>query len=146
MSQQDLHTIVYPGTANQVAGMGLNFVSISTNSVHTGNTINTVGFEALEMLFVATSYTDGTFTLSFQDSPDGTNWTAVPAQFTLGLSSTQIITAANAPTWIGYIGKKQYVRLVVTSTNVTTGATVGAIALNAFPHFAPTDPNFVPAD
>jgi hypothetical protein len=146
MSTKDLHTRIFPGTSYGTQALALNPTAITTDTATAGATVDTQLFEGLEFFVFATARTDGTFTPSLQDSDDGVNWTAVDPKWVLGTSAAQAITAAHVPSWLGYVGKHRYVRLVITSTNVTSGATLTAVCGQYWPHFAPTDSTFVPVN
>lgn len=79
--------------------------------------------------------TDGTHTVSFEDSDDGSTWAATTAlQGTppaIGSSNDNVQYA------IAYTGLKRYVRVVVTAAGTTTGGIVGATAILGNPRSAP---------
>lgn len=70
--------------------------------------------------------TDGTHTFAVQDSPDGTNWTAVADEFLQGAEPA--VTSSNDDTVyrIGYLGAERYLRVVATVSGATTGGVYSA--------------------
>lgn len=82
--------------------------------------------------------TDGTHTVQVQDSPDGTNWTAVGDEFLQGAEPA--VTSANDERVheIGYVGHQRYLRVVSTvSGSPATGGAYGALVLLGWPRRMP---------
>lgn len=105
-----------------------------TNGTVNGTTVDLGAFgnDFRSVMFIVSTatVTDGTHAITMQDSPDGTNWTAVPAAKRQG--SLPTVLAANDDTLyqFGYIvGTNQYVRLVATTTGATTGGVYSAVAV-----------------
>jgi hypothetical protein len=105
-----------------------------TNGTVNGATVDlgVFGNDFRTVLFVVSTgtITDGSHAITMQDSPDGTNWTTVPAAARQG--SLPTIVAANDDTLFefGYIvGTNQYVRLVATTTGATGGGVYSAVAV-----------------
>lgn len=74
--------------------------------------------------------TDGTHTIEVQDSPNGSDWTAVAAEFLQGTEPA--ITPSNDVQVheIGYTGHQRYLRVVSTvSGSPATGGVYGATVL-----------------
>lgn len=74
--------------------------------------------------------TDGTHTIEVQDSPNGSDWTAVANEFLQG--SEPAVTSANDERTheIGYTGQQRYLRVVSTVTgSPATGGAYGAVVL-----------------
>lgn len=74
--------------------------------------------------------TDGTHTIEVQDSPNGSDWTAVGAEFLQGAEPA--ITSANDERVheIGYTGHQRYLRVVSTVSGApATGGVYGATVL-----------------
>lgn len=80
------------------------------------------------VLFVALAgtVTDGTYTLSVQDSENGSAWADASDYDVQG--GPAVLSASNTVAELGYNGTKRYCRLVVTAADVTEGGTVGAVA------------------
>lgn len=108
--------------------------TITTDTVTNGSAIDTAHFDSGVMFFIdASAWTDGTYALSLEDSPDNSVWTAVPAaKLILPGGAVSISAATSAGDDLGRIGAfstNQYVRIVVTSTGTTSGATIVGYAI-----------------
>lgn len=82
------------------------------------------------ILVHAGTVTDGTHTIEVQDSPNGSDWTAVAAEFLQGAEPA--ITSSNDVQIheIGYTGHQRYLRVVSTvSGSPSTGGVYGATVL-----------------
>lgn len=108
--------------------------AIRTNGTENGTTVDlgVYGNDFRSVMFVVSTgtVTDGTHAITMQDSPDGTNWTAVAAGKRQG--SLPSILAANDDTLyqFGYIvDANQYVRLVATTSGATSGGAFSAVAI-----------------
>ncbi|WP_454199585.1 hypothetical protein [Nocardia sp. Marseille-Q1738] len=108
--------------------------AVRTNGTVNGTTVDlgVFGNDFRSVLFIVSTgtITDGSHAITMQDSPDGTNWTTVPASQRQG--SLPTIVAANDDTLFefGYIvGTNQYVRLVATTSGATTGGVFSAVAV-----------------
>ena len=105
-----------------------------TNGTANGTTVD-LGvfgndFRTVMFVVVTGTITDGTHTVSMQDSPDGTTWTAVAANRVQG--SLPTIAAADDDTVFSFgytAGTQQYVRLVVVTAGATTGGVFSAMAI-----------------
>lgn len=107
----------------------LNIQAITTSTTTAGNAINTLGFESIAFAVELGARTDGTFTPLIQDSNDGVNYTDVVDQFLIGTEAEASINTANTIKKIGYNGKKQYVKVSLVSTGVSSGATASITAV-----------------
>lgn len=119
----------------------LNAATISTNTTTDGTSVGLAqsGKNYRSVMFVAecTARTDGTFTLTPQESANGsTGWTDVPAERLQGAPAA--LTVANTVAEIGVIpdpGTSPFLRLRITSTLVTSGGSVTAVVLLGSPSF-----------
>ena len=104
------------------AEIGLANQAITGNSVVTGAIIDTASFTALEFLLQAGTITDGAYAVKLVHGDDSglSDVADVSAEETLG-SADFALTDDDSAKRIGYIGKKRYVRVVITATGVTTG-------------------------
>ncbi len=117
--------------------LGLATTTIGTNTTTNGASVDlndTNGFEGLEFYVLVAAFTDGDYALTIDESDDDSIFTPTSTANMIGEST---ISAAGTAR-IGYVGKKQFARLVVTSTNVSTGADVTAIAVKGFARHNPT--------
>jgi len=152
MSQFDLHNYVKSASA-------LNIQTISTNTATNGNIIDTQGFESLEFIIFAGTITDGTYVPSIYESDDSgmSGATAITSDFLIGTTNvveptpsygTPVVDPIADATFtgaddnkvarIGALNKKRYVRLTLTSTSVSSGGTLSAIAVQSHPHHVVT--------
>lgn len=75
---------------------------------------------------LAGTVTDGTYTLSVEDSDNGSDWAAASDYDVQG--GAAVLSASNTVAELGYNGTKRYCRLVVTADDTDTGGSVGAVA------------------
>ncbi|MEA4805091.1 hypothetical protein [Acetobacterium wieringae] len=120
----------------------LNIQAIASNTTTAGAIIDTKGFDSLTFVFQTGTITDGDYTLLIHEGDNSglSDAAAVADADLLGTEALASFTADtddNKVSKIGYRGNKRYVRLSVVSTNVTTGGTVGAVAIQGHPQFAP---------
>lgn len=126
MSNRDLANTVNAKSAMRSA--------ISSNTTTLSTAIDTFGYDKTMFVCQATAYTDGTYTLSLVEcDTSGGSYTAV-ATANYNLTAASTITAL--PTLgsgnlikIGCFGTKQFLKVSVVSTSVTTGATINVMAL-----------------
>ncbi|WP_201736452.1 hypothetical protein [Rhizobium sp. P007] len=119
--------------------VALNTAAIASNVTTNGIIIDTQGFNALTFLLNVGARTDGTFAGSIQhgDTADLSDAATPAADDLIAPTGGNSINAAQTIKKFGYVGNKRYVRLNVTSTGVTSGATVGATALLGRPTVGP---------
>lgn len=136
MSVRDRTTTVEPRQSLAPATIGSD-----TNT--DGNAVDRQGFEAATAIMEVSSFTDGNYQLVLQhDDDDGAgspagSWADVPAaELINGQPSLGAAGIAKA----GYIGTKRHLRVRVTSTGTTTGATVGGIIVLGSPRYAGEGP------
>lgn len=91
----------------------------------TGTSVDLGEARTAEIIVNCGTVTDGTHTLSVQESDDNTTFTAVAAADLLG--SLPALTTSNGDQVheVGYIGHKRYLRAVATVSGATTGAVYG---------------------
>lgn len=102
---------------------------ISSDTVTNGATLDTAHYDSGYMFFIDVPvYTLGDFTLTLEDSPDTSTWTAVPVKKLITPDGDVVIDAATSPAdylkRIGAFSTKRYVRAVVTSANSADGTIV----------------------
>lgn len=134
--QFDMHNNVFMAMARNTA-------AITTNTTTAGIIIDTQGYESLEFVAFSGARTDGSYLPLIEESDDaamsGAN--AVDDEDLLGTEVAATIAAANTVKRIGYRGGKRYVRLSFVSTGVTSGATLGAVAVLGKAMVRPTPAN-----
>ena len=118
--------------------LGLTVAAITTNTTTSGAIIDTAHYESLEFYLISGTITDGTYTAQLWHGNDAALADAAQLTGEEVLGSAVFVAASdNATARIGYVGKKRYVQLRVVSTGVTTGGTMGAVAVLGTPHHAP---------
>jgi hypothetical protein len=75
--------------------------------------------------------TDGSVAITMEDSPNGTDWTAVPAASRQGSLPTVALADDDKTFEVGYVGPQRYVRIVATTSGATSGGTFGATCILA---------------
>lgn len=111
-------------------------VAIGSNTTTNGVIIDTADFDmGIKFGFDMSAWTDGAFAISYEDGDDSglSDAAAVSSDKIIGDAVTLgAVTAAGAAfTGNGLFSTKRYVRAVITSTGVTTGATLSGIAVQA---------------
>lgn len=119
---------------------------INSNTTVTGTGVDLRGFEGC--LFeigsgaIAGTGSQNVYTPEIQESDsETTGFTAVADADLIGTETAAVHNGGtdNTVKKIGYIGKKRYVRCVLTTTNFTTaGGYIYASVLKGFPHLAST--------
>jgi hypothetical protein len=103
---------------------------ITSNTTTTSSSVDLANHDSGYLVFAySSSYVDGTFTFSLQDSPDNSVWTDVPADKVIEPDGTVTVTALGAAGEVKRLGAfstNRYVRLKVVSTGVTGGANIEA--------------------
>jgi hypothetical protein len=67
--------------------------------------------------------------VTIQDSENGSDWAAAAASDVQGSLPTLTSASANTVAEIGYVGPRRYVRMVLTTSESTTGGYIDAVAL-----------------
>lgn len=106
--------------------------TIATDTTTVGEIINmndgTNDFESLVVSLRVGAFTDGDYSLVLTESDTvGGTYTAVAAADIVGTNA--VIEAANTVSQIGYVGKKQFVKVSCLSANTSSGAHVSAVAI-----------------
>lgn len=93
------------------------------------------------MVLVSTgAITDGTHTITVQDSDDNTTFANVAAEFLQGTAPAIGAADDNKLFFVGYIGERRYLRVVTTvSGSPVTGGIYGADILLGEPRRGPVD-------
>ena len=111
-------------------------LALRTNGTVAGSTVDKQdpaggadGFTAALLVVLAGTITDGTHTVTVQDSDDGSAWAAAAAEHIQGGPVALTSANSNAVAELGYSGPKRYIRARVVTSGATTGGTVGAVAV-----------------
>lgn len=108
----------------------LNIQAITTNTTTAGVEVDTQGFESVTFVIETGSRTDGTVTPLIQESDTSGSFSgSVADEDLIGTEAEAALSAAQSRSIIGYVGKKQFVKLSLVSTSVTSGLTAGASAI-----------------
>lgn len=87
------------------------------------------GFTTALLVVQAATITDGTHTVTIQDSDDGSTWAAADPATVQGAPVALTSAQSNTVAELGYTGPKRYVRASVTTSGATTGGTLGAVVI-----------------
>ena len=108
----------------------LNIQAITTNATTAGVEIDTQGFDSVTFEILTGARTDGTVTPLIQESDTSGSFSgSVADENLIGTEAEAALSAAQSRSIIGYVGKKQFVKLSLVSTVVTSGLTAGASAI-----------------
>lgn len=125
MANRELASLVQLTSARNAA-------AITTNTTTNGIEIDTRGFDSVTFAMQSATITDGAYAVLIEETDTaGSGYTTVvAAELTVTVASVAFIaTDDNVVKKIGYLGTKRYVRLSYVSTGVTTGGTLGALAI-----------------
>lgn len=125
--------------SNLTARTAVNTAVIATNTTTAGLIIDTQAFNALTFLLNLGARTDGSYSLAITHGDDAAlaDSSVVDASDLVGTPAATAVAVAQGVSKIGYVGNKRYVRASIVSTGVTTGATVGALAVLTRPTVGP---------
>jgi len=102
----------------------------------TGNQVDVTGFRSIAIVAVVGSVTDGTHTLTVQESDDGSNWSDIPADELDG--SFDDITSSNTGNQkVNLKTSKKYIRINVTASGTTSGGDYGVVVVKGNAHEEP---------
>jgi hypothetical protein len=115
------------------ARMTLN-IGLRTNGTVTGTAVDMAGtgnsFRTAMLLVIAGAVTDGTHTVSLEESDTGSSgWTAVGAGDLQGTLTAVTTANANSVQRQSYVGGKRFLRGSVVTTGATTGGTTSGVIL-----------------
>ncbi len=100
----------------------------------TGATVDLAGYEGALIQAVVGTVTDGTHTLTVEESADGTTWAAVAAS---NLQGSFANLGSNTNQKVGYLGTKRYIRVNASVTGATTGGVYGVVVVRGNPRKYP---------
>lgn len=108
-------------------------VEVTTDTTTTGNIIDMQGYQALTFIFQLGTLTDGTYTPLIRHGDDsGLSDVADVADAQLiGTELAAVLSVSNTLSKIGYVGYKRYVRSDIVSASTSSGAFIGAIAIQS---------------
>lgn len=120
------------GFSDKVVEVAFASAAISTDTTTAGEIIDTADFDMGVAFFVdLTAYTDGTYTLLFEEGEDSglSDATTVPASKIIGTTVSLTALTSGVLVGNGLHSTKRYVRLSIVSTGTTTGATLNAVVV-----------------
>ena len=92
-----------------------------------GAGVDLQGFDSAVAVFYFGAWTDGTHTPKIQESDDNSVFTDVAAAEQIGsLAAISSAAGNNSVQRAGYLGRKRYIRTVLTLSGATTGAVSAA--------------------
>lgn len=100
----------------------------------TGSTVDLQGYEGALIQAVVGTITDGTHTLTVEESADGVTFTAVAAADLQGSFAT---LASGVNQNVGYLGNKRYIRVNAGVAGATTGGVYGVVVVRSNPRKYP---------
>lgn len=116
--------------------------TVSTDTTTNGEIIDLKGYESCTFVFQTGTVTDGDYTVLIQEGDESnlSDAAAVADADLLGTEAAASFTADdddNKVSKIGYIGDKRYVRFNIVSTNTSSGAVIGSVAILGHAHTKP---------
>lgn len=129
----------FDSAQNMAVSAAVNTATISSSTTTAGNIIDTQGYNSLTFILNVGARTDGTYTISLEhgDAANLSDTAAVTGTDLVGTVAGSAVAAAQTQKKLGYVGNKRYVRASIVSTGVTSGATVGALAVLGRPNVGP---------
>lgn len=130
--KKDLHHIIQDdkgGTSNAAV---LSIAPQASETAINGSSADLKGYHSAEVLIVAGTRTDGTFTFTIQESSDDSAWSAVANASLLGGNNAIVVNTTATASKIyarGYNGTKRYLRVIQTETSATTGLVYSSVIL-----------------
>lgn len=94
-------------------------------------------FQACMFVIETGTITDGTHTVTIQDSDDGSTWADVADTYLQDTEPAIVAADDDKVFCLGYTGLKRYVRCNVAVSGVTSGGAYGALALLGDPRHGP---------
>ncbi len=114
-------------------------ITIGATTPLTSTTVDTLGFDAVTLIFNLGAINDMVSSIVINDSPDDSVWTAVADTFLIGNLEANIASVAtddNELASIGYRGDKRYLQVVLTPSTASGTNLYCAIALLGQPQKA----------
>jgi hypothetical protein len=94
-------------------------------------------FQAAMIVVTTGTITDGTHTIEVQDSDDNVTFAPVADDYLQGAEPAIVAADDNVVFHIGYLGRKRYLRAIVTAAGTTTGGVYGAAVVLSDPRVMP---------
>jgi len=115
--EMDLTSRIGPAVA-------LDLQEITSNTTTVGNILDSLGFESLDLTIIAGAITDGDYVAKVEHGDESNLSDAADVDALDLIGSLPVFADSEDDTakHVGYRGKKQFVRLSLVSTNVSSGA------------------------
>lgn len=116
----------------------------SSNIAVVGAIIDTKLFESLTLGLNLSNFTDGVYTMTIEHGDDPALSDTAPVTIAddpktlIPAIAANLLASAAGFSRLGYIGKKRFVRVTLTSTGVSTGADAYVVAIQANAQSGPT--------
>ena len=101
-------------------------VAAKTDGTVNGVAVDMKGYHSLMFFVDSDAWTDGTHTLTLEDSPDNSTWTAVSGGPSIVIDGAADDDQAYKAE---YQGNKRYVRPVLVTASSTIGAIIGSLGV-----------------
>lgn len=101
----------------------------AVNGVTVDRFVNDVYYRSVTFAVHTGAITDGTHTVTIEDSDDGSAWGAAATADLQGTAPAITDSQDNTVFEVGYVGPKRYVRMVLTTATTTTGGFIDAVAV-----------------
>ena len=113
---------------------------IASDTTTVGEIIDSQGFESLTLLIQSGVLTDGAYVAKVEDGDDSglSDAADVDSDLLIGSLPSFANTEDQTVKSVGYVGKKRYVRLSITSSGTTTSGFFSAVALKGHAASRPT--------
>lgn len=123
---------IFDNRSDQVVKL-VHAAAITTDTTTNSDGVDTADFEG-GIMFALTinAYTDGTYVMTLQDSPDDSVWTALDSDKVIGPAvSLAAATSASGglASTLGAFSHERYVRASIVSTSTTSGATPSIVSI-----------------
>jgi hypothetical protein len=108
-----------------------------TNGTVNGTGVDLANYDGAIVEVFAGVLTDGTQTVTVEESDDNSTYTAVAAADLIGTLAAFVTTDDGVIRRVGYIGRKRYIRTVDVTSGATTGGLIGANVIRGYPKKGP---------
>lgn len=102
-----------------------------------GAGVDLQGFDSATLVVCTGTITDGTHTITVEESDDNSVFTAVAAADLIGAGPAVVAANDDVQFEFGYKGTKRYVRAVATVAGATTGGIYAVCVVRGHPRKAP---------
>ena len=123
---------------------GFDATAITETGDTLGEPVDTQGFNSVTLGISSWNgvFSDGTYEVEvFEGDTSGGSFTQVDAADLVSQSGTVSLSADNKAAWVGYVGIKQFVKINLAATAVSSGAVISGWVMLGHPHNAPVPAN-----